>query len=54
MSKCNTGMVIGMDMSDKNSEICVIDQDCKVLERKKVANTFDGLEYYFSAFKEPS
>lgn len=54
MGKCNTELVIGMDVSNKKSEICILDADGEVKSRSKVDNTIDGLELFFKQFPNPS
>lgn len=53
MSKFSTEIVIGMDMSDKKSEICVLDASGEVLKRAEVANTLGGLNESFSELDKP-
>lgn len=55
MSKSELKMVIGMDMSDAKSEICVMDyNNGNVLQQGQVANTVDGLIDGFSFIEDPS
>jgi Transposase IS116/IS110/IS902 family len=59
MNKCSTETVIGMDMSDKKSEICVLDVNGEVKKRDKVINdkvinTIDGMNSFFSNYPDPS
>ena len=54
MSKDSTELVIGMDMSDKKSNICILDATGAVIKRDKVVNTIDGLHDFFSTFTNPS
>jgi transposase len=54
MSKYSTELVIGMDMSDKTSKICILDAAGAVLKRDQVTNTIDGLQAFFSTFSDPS
>jgi transposase len=42
---------IGMDISDKKSEICAIDRKGNVLERRQVVNSLTGLAEGFSNFE---
>jgi len=45
MSKCSTEMVIGMDISDKKSEICIMRYDNgEALHQGQVTNTLEGLK----------
>lgn len=54
MKKCSMEMVIGMDISDKKSEICVLDSNGEVVNREKVINTLDGITNSFSFVDTPS
>jgi transposase len=54
MNKCSTETVIGMDMSDKKSEICVLDANGEVKKRGKVINTIDGMDSFFSNYPDRS
>lgn len=55
MKKCSTEMVIGMDISDKKSEICVMDHKTGDIKNNgQVENTLEGLKNGFSFIKDPS
>lgn len=43
----NRGITIGMDMGDKNHEVCEMDADGKVRTRATVTNTAQGIRKYF-------
>ena len=55
MKKCSTEIVIGMDISDKKSEICVMDHETgDVKNNGRVENSLEGLKSGFSFIKDPS
>lgn len=54
MSKCSTEIVIGMDQSDKKSEICEMNySDGKIIRRTTVANDAENLSAFFSQYSKP-
>jgi len=55
MNKCSTEIVIGMDQSDKKSEICEMDYKTGEINRRKtVNNDVDSITAFFSKYSEPS
>ena len=49
MKQCNTEIVIGMDLSDKKSEICEMNySDGIIQQRTEVANDAESLSAFFS------
>ena len=50
MSKTTT---IGMDLGDKNNQICVLDAEGEILEEASIVNTRVGLEKFFKG-REPA
>ena len=54
MKKCSTEIVVGMDLSDKKSEICEMRQrDGEITLRTEVANDVDSLSAFFSNYSHP-
>jgi transposase len=54
MNKCSTEMVIGMDISDKKSEICEMNySNGKINTRTDVANDGESLSAFFSQYPDP-
>jgi transposase len=54
MSKCSTEIVIGMDQSDKKSEICEMNYSTgKIIRRTNVANDGESLSTFFSQYPHP-
>ena len=54
MNKCSTEIVIGMDQSDKKSEICEMNYtNGEILERIEVANDSESLSAFFSKYPNP-
>lgn len=52
--KDNTKIVIGMDQSDKKSELCVLDAESReVLERTQVLNEAEDIEGWFGRYNTP-
>ena len=45
-----TSVTIGMDLGDKSNEVCVLDQDGKIIEQFTVSNTHQQLEKRFSSY----
>ena len=43
-------MTVGLDIGDKMSEICLLDSQGIVVERKRIASTPDSLKKYFGGF----
>lgn len=43
----NEGTTIGMDLGDKKHDLCVLNAEGQVLERKQVSNTAEALTKYF-------
>ncbi len=50
----NTELTIGMDMSDKKSEVCILDAEGNVVNRGSVINNMDELHTFFTPFPNPS
>lgn len=46
----NKGITIGMDLGDKNHEVCVIDAEGAVLKRETITNTKVALVKYFTEY----
>lgn len=44
-------MTIGMDLGDKNHEVCVLDKRGQVQERKQITNTRDSVRKFFVEYK---
>ena len=54
MKKCSTEIVVGMDLSDKKSEICEMRQsDGEITLRTEVANDVDSLFAFFFNYSHP-
>ena len=54
MSKCSTEIVIGMDLSDKKSEICEMNySNGEIRKRTEVANDGESLSAFFSEYLDP-
>jgi transposase len=54
MKECSTEIVIGMDLSDKKSEICEMRQDNgEITRRTEVANDAESLAAFFSDYSNP-
>jgi transposase len=54
MKQCNTEIVIGMDMSDKKSEICEMSySDPETTQRGEVANDVESLSAFFTKYSNP-
>jgi hypothetical protein len=52
--KCNTEIVIGMDLSNKKSEICEMNyRTGDIQQRSEVVNTKISLHKFFSRYKNP-
>jgi len=45
-----SGLTAGLDIGDKMSEICLLDEQGEVIERKRIASTAQSLTKYFSQF----
>ena len=55
MKESSTEIVIGMDLSDKNSEICEMkNSNGQIIRRTKVDNDTESLTLFFSEYKQPS
>lgn len=54
MSNSSTEIVVGMDMSDKKSEICILNGAGEIVDRGQVINDLDSLSEFFSRFSDPS
>jgi len=44
-------ITVGMDLGDKNHEVCILDADGKVLLRKQITNTKEALKKFFKGYK---
>jgi len=44
------GTTIGMDLGDKNHEVCVLDTTGQVMERKQIVNTKESLGKFFKSY----
>ena len=54
MKECSTEIVIGMDLSDKKSEICEMRQENgEITRRTEVANDVERLAAFFSDYSNP-
>ena len=45
-----TNVTIGMDLGDKNHEVCVLDQEGQIMDRYSVGNTRDQLQKMFKRY----
>ena len=46
-----TNVTIGMDLGDKNHEVCLLDQEGNMIDRFTVGNTRGQLQKVFAQYK---